>query len=213
MAICHLLIWRIFMYRPAHLDGYLRLLATHLEGLVELGENIMELAGGHLEIGEFRLRRCGGWEELGAILERRREKEAMFAMQLGEAREWADRLGQFEPFFERRIDEFLVATLPIEEFVRTQANQLEPNEQIGAGQEERRCEIHPLAGDLNGHIDVAAMIEAVMELLARLDEEYDLTGELMDRRPAACGDAFALPAHDDDEDEAENMIIPLFGAI
>jgi hypothetical protein len=196
------------MYQPAHLDSFLRLLISHLSTVVDQGEQI-----GRLPVSDLPMQAlCKALEmepqDSPAMdqLALRRDFEALFVLQMSQAREWVDRLGQLDPFVERETDEFLAATFAIEKLLDERASRdrdyrLE-NRMAQPGND------NVLRADLLANVDVEAMMLAIFELLARLEEQYDLMEELLEEKRVVNGSPFAAPA----KSAPGARIIPLFAA-
>ncbi len=141
------------MVQPAHLDSFLRLLVSHMGTVLSQGEMLIE--------GQSRQNRmdqllyaieqtdCNAAHEKNIQLQR--DNEALFVQQMRHMREWVDQLGSFDPNVERSIDEFLAATLFMENSV-----------------------FDNCADDLANQLNIDAVMIAIFELLGRLEEQYDM---------------------------------------
>ena len=195
------------MYQPAQLDSFIRLLICHLGNVLTQGEQLIDNQSDEmrLDLLQYAIEQGADQSTIQNKIERRRDSEMLFALQMSQSREWVDRLGQLDPHVERETDEFLAATFPIEKLVRdlTSAKGDDRLENIMTRSQNESA----LRGDLANLIDVDAMMCAIFELLGRLEDQYDLMEELLDLQQVVNGIPFG-PKYSHNHSA---KIIPLFG--
>ena len=195
------------MYQPAHLDSFLRLLITHIGSVITQGEQLLEETNSNRRMDLLQYFVEEGTQNADHLTPSTIQagSETLFLMQLSQAREWVDRLGQLDPDIERVADEFLAATYSINSIL-PKVDQLDNIARAG-GQ---------MAGPGNDNgqevnfvalIDVELMLCEIFEFLGRLEEQYDLMEELLEVKQVANGIPF--DGHSISDHSAK--IIPLFG--
>jgi hypothetical protein len=193
------------MFSTDNLGGFLRLLVSHISIVIDEGERLLDFYSS-TERHDLLLQAIESGEP-GLVEEQLslcRDYEALFVLQMSHAREWVDRLGRLDQAIERHADEFLAATFGIERLLAGRAQQKSgyniENRLVATGSS------GVLRDRLRDAIDVEGMLLALFELLARLEEHYDLVEELLAERPLPVPAPFAARA--DAASKAE--IVPLF---
>ena len=169
------------MYGAAHLDAYVRLLTSHLERLIDLGNELIETDAGNMPLNGDGL----SWDDAAMALALNRDREAMFIEQMEQARQWAECLGALDAPIERRMDEFLIDSHQLESLRLGQSGGRDESLDDESLQ-------HANPGLLDG-IDMTAMLDALFSLLASLEERYEISARLDDEPAAASSQAFAAP--------------------
>jgi len=167
------------MYQPVHLESFLRLLVAHFGRVIDEGERLGEHYSSQSCLEALLAAIDGGDPHaLERCRHNRLEYEALFVLQMSQAREWVEQLGRLDPVVERDTDEFLVSTLVIESLLQDRQDHLRDYQRVNrliAGDGGQM-----LKADLRAHIDIDAMLCAIFELLGRLEEQYCLMGDLLE---------------------------------
>jgi len=196
------------MYQPAQLDSFIRLLICHLGNVLTQAEQLIDSRSDimRMDILQRAIELGQDPEGLAETINQQYENETLFALQLSQAREWVDRLGQLDPHVERETDEFLAATFSVEKLVRNRQsrNHSDLLENIMTPAQGNST----LRGELHDYIDIDAMMCAIFELLGRLEEQYDLLEELIEQQQTVNG----VPFGQRYQGNQSAKIIPLFGA-
>ena len=196
------------MYQPAQLDSFIRLLVCHLGEVVTQADQLIESHSdiGRMDFLQIAIEVDNNHTTLKEAILQQHANEELFALQLSQAREWVDRLGQLDPLVERDTDEFLAATFPIEKLLRDRAARKSTYnlENIMTPSQKKTG----LRGELSDHIDVEVMMCAIFEFLGRLEDQYDLVEELFEQKQIVNGVPFGR-IH---QGNRSAKIIPIFGA-
>lgn len=194
------------MFQPLHLDGFLRLLVSHLGTVIDEGERLLDYYSDKARMASLLAAiDDNDTSMMSRILEQRRDHEALFVLQVSQAREWVDRLGQLDSTLERNADEFLAATFPVERLldVRRLTSDDYSFENMMTDPGGRQV----LHDSLREAINVDAIRCAVYELLGRIEDQYDLAEEYSEIRKTRDDIPFAENAQNEGA-----VIIPLFKA-